>query len=76
MKEKDLPRDHGNFLETFILTNVNFAGKFKILAMSFENLVVRLKYFPQKKNLPSQHKDHLAGFIGPAAFVTHLSSVY
>jgi len=49
MKEKDLPQDHGNFSKTFIQTNVNFAGKFKILAMSFENLVVLLKYFPPKK---------------------------
>jgi len=37
------------FFETFILANVNFAGKLKILAMSFENLVVWLKYFPPKK---------------------------
>jgi len=37
------------FFKTFIQANVNFAGKFKILAMSFENLVVWLKYFPPKK---------------------------
>lgn len=66
MKEKEV-REITEIFRDFYSTNVNFADKFQNLAVSFENLLVCWKYFPDIKSAESAQRPSV-GFIGPAAF--------